>query len=137
MRLVMKAIGVVAGVLTALAVVAAPGSAVEAQQAVSVDSVDGYYNGSVVVGTNVVKANGSIADTGFHRSSSALYINIRSSSGTYNIPFATVGNGDAYVFATRQKAFPGTFISGTATMCSWRNSGTGSVWACGTPQSIG
>jgi hypothetical protein len=90
-----------------------------------------------VVSANRVKANGSIADTGFHRSSSALYINIRSSSGTYNISFATVGNGDSYVFATRNKTFPGTFISGTATMCSWRNSGAGSVWACGSPESIG
>ncbi|TQM78213.1 hypothetical protein FHX81_0473 [Saccharothrix saharensis] len=147
MKSIIKPLGVaLAALFTVLALsspaLAAPRSSATAQQqvgtqqAVSVDSVDGYYNGSVVVGTNVVKANGSIADTGFHRSSSALYIKITSSAGTYNLPFVTVGNNSSFVFPTREAKFPGTFIRGTATMCSWMNSGSSSVWSCGTPQSI-
>ncbi|GAB2845489.1 hypothetical protein [Lentzea nigeriaca] len=120
---------------------AAPGSTgtvqrVGTQQAVSVHSVDGYYDGSVVVSKNDVTANGHIEDTGFHRKESALYINITSSAGTYNIPFVTVGNNKGFTFPNRHKTFPGTFIRGTATMCSWKNKGSGSVWDCGTPQSL-
>ncbi|MFI2352988.1 hypothetical protein ACH492_39685 [Streptomyces sp. NPDC019443] len=138
MRLLFKGFGVTTAAAAAAFALAAPASAVEVRQRVTLASVDGDYSGSIVVETGVVKANGTIEDTGFHRGSSALYINITSTTGTYNIPFATVGNNTAYTFATRQKSFPGTFISGKATLCSWKNSGSsGSTWSCGASKTIG
>lgn len=132
MRL-LKSLGVAMAATAAASAMVSPASA-SAQQAVTLSSSDGNYSGSVVVGSQAVKANGFIEDTGFYRGSSALYINVTTTTGNYNILFATVNNGASYTFATRTKTFPGTFISGKATMCSWNSSG---VWACGASKSVG
>ncbi|WP_078843256.1 hypothetical protein [Streptomyces albus] len=128
-----KGFGVAMAATAAAFAMVSPASA-SARQAVTLSSSDGYYSGSVVIGSQAVKANGFIEDTGFYKGSSALYINVTTSTGKYNISFATVNNGASYTFATRKKTFPGTFISAKATMCSWNSSG---VWACGASKTVG
>lgn len=135
----LKGLGVTAVAAAAAFALAVPASASGAgiQQAVSPSSADATYSGSIVVGSGKVKANGTIRDTGFHRGESELWISVTTTEGTYNNPFATVGNNKNYTFATRELTYPGTFLSGKATLCSWKNSGSSSVWACGSPKSIG
>ncbi|MCX4792187.1 hypothetical protein OG369_40960 [Streptomyces sp. NBC_01221] len=122
----------VAATVAAFAMVS-PASA-SAQQAVTLSSADANYSGSVVIGSQVVKANGFIEDTGFYAGASAFYVNVTTTTGSYNMEFATVNNGASYTFATRQKSFPGTFISAKASMCSWNSQG---VWACGPSKTVG
>ncbi|MFI0977760.1 hypothetical protein ACH4SP_12195 [Streptomyces sp. NPDC021093] len=136
---VLKGLGVSTVAAAAAFALAVPAAASGAgvQRAISLSSADATYSGSIVVGSGKVKANGTIRDTGFHRGASELWISVTTTEGPFNSAFATVSNGKSYTFATRELTYPGTFVRGKATLCSWKNSGSSSVWSCGSPKSIG
>jgi hypothetical protein len=93
---------------------------------------DARFTGSYYVGNTAVKINGSLTDLRIYSGSSVLYLKINTTEGSTNTPVVEAANGTTkWIPGTLTYPFPGTFLSGSITACSWAGS-----WSCGTPVAI-
>ncbi|MFJ8648927.1 hypothetical protein ACIRNI_22745 [Streptomyces sp. NPDC093546] len=93
---------------------------------------DARFTGSYYVGSTGVKINGSLTDLGSYSGSSAVYLKINTTEGSTNSRVVEAANGTKkWIPGTLTYPFPGTFLSGSITACSWAGS-----WSCGTPIAI-
>ncbi|MEU1375355.1 hypothetical protein ABZ442_17085 [Streptomyces triculaminicus] len=103
---------------------------------VNASSADARFTGSYYVTNEKVKIYGTLKDFGAHRGQSQAFVRIKSTEGNYNHKLSPAVDNRTSRTYTDAAPYGGTFLSGTLTVCSWVNSGGGSVWKCGTPVGI-
>lgn len=97
-------------------------------------AADARFTGSYYVTRTAVKVNGKLTDLGSHDGGSAVWLRMSSDAdpeGT-NTPILQLDGKGSTQIPTTYYPFPGRFLSGSLTVCSWARGD----WKCAAPISI-